>query len=67
MWLSEGGVLEFFIFGSSNSNGNVAPKTQINKLLTVTGFPELPPFNSLGFHYCRWEILSSTFLHKLLD
>lgn len=26
---------------------------------TITGFPYLPPFFSLGYHYSKWESLTS--------
>lgn len=38
-----------------------ASKTKrIHHLLsTITGFPNLPPLFSLGFHYSRWEETSA--------
>lgn len=28
-------------------------------LATITGFAALPPLFSLGFHYCKWERITS--------
>lgn len=58
--------MEFFIFGSSNEAGN-APKSQVKKLVTLTGYLELPPYHSFGFHYSKWDEISTPFLHRLLD
>ena len=52
-FILESGVLEFFIFASHN------PKAQMKKLATITGFPRLPPWWSLGFHYSKWEETSA--------
>ena len=52
-FITEGGMMEFFLLGASN------PKSLQKRLATVTGFPTLPPFFSLGFHYSRWEETSS--------
>ena len=48
-FISEGGVIEFFMIAASN------PKRIHKRLATITGFPFLPPLYSLGFHYSRWE------------
>jgi alpha 1,3-glucosidase len=44
--------MEFFLIASGASD---APKRVQKLLATVTGFQVLPPFFSLGFHYCKWE------------
>lgn len=40
------------------------PKRIHKRLSTVTGFPNLPPIWSLGFHYSRWEQTSA---RKIMD
>jgi alpha-glucosidase (family GH31 glycosyl hydrolase) len=35
------------------------PKAQMKKLATIAGFPMLPPWWSLGFHYSKWEKTSA--------
>ncbi len=52
-FLSEGGMLEFFIIASTS------PKRLQKRLATVTGFQALPPIFSLGFHYSKWEETSA--------
>jgi alpha-glucosidase (family GH31 glycosyl hydrolase) len=52
-FILESGVLEFFMFASHN------PKAQMKKLATIAGFPRLPPWWSLGFHYSKWEKTSA--------
>ncbi len=66
IWLSESGIMEFFIFGSSHTTGN-APKSQVSKLARLTGFAELPPYHSFGFHYSKWDKISTPYLHHPLD
>ena len=57
-FISEAGVMEFFMIGSST------PK-RLQKLLgTITGFAPIPPLFSLGFHYSRWEKTSA---RKVVD
>lgn len=52
-FLSESGVMEFFIIASV-SNGRTNPAHRVQKqLATITGFQMLPPFFSIGFHYCK--------------
>lgn len=64
-WVSESGVMEFFIFGASASNGG--PKTVSRKMAVITGFPVLPPYFSLGFQYSKWEYIDTDSLIALVD
>jgi alpha 1,3-glucosidase len=68
IWLSESGAMESFIFGATsigkNRNG---PKSITEKLALITGFLPLPPYFSLGFHYSKWEKISTSYLNDLLD
>ena len=48
-FMSESGVIEFFMFVGR------APQVVQRKLATVTGFVQLPPMFSLGYHQCRWN------------
>lgn len=50
---SESGAMEFFILTNSVLNGG--PKYISYKLALITGFAQLPPYYSLGFHYSKWE------------
>jgi alpha 1,3-glucosidase len=65
-WLSESGKMEFFIFGASTQNGG--PKRVQKLLADITGFAPLPPYFSLGFHYSKWEPISTELMiNKLQD
>lgn len=59
-FMSESGVMEFFIFGSSRNNGG--PTYILEKLATLTGYQSMPPLFALGFHYSKWEDISTQFL-----
>ena len=48
-WMSESGALNFFLL-SSNS-----PQIHSQKLIALTGTPQLPPLYALGYHQCRWN------------
>src|SRR6185436_1475658 len=64
-WLSESGKMEFFIFGATTQNGG--PK-KVQKLLSgITGYPPLPPYFSLGFHYSKWEPISTELMIDKLN
>eukprot|EP00347_Sterkiella_histriomuscorum_P019095 403342966 len=64
-FLSESGVMEFFIFGSSVQNGG--PQYIMQKLAILTGFQSLPPYFSIGFHYSKWEKISTDSLINKID
>jgi alpha-glucosidase (family GH31 glycosyl hydrolase) len=49
--------MEFFLFGTSVNNGG--PKLISKMLADITGYAPLPPYFSLGFHYSKWESLST--------
>lgn len=48
-WISESGVMEFFIFLGES------PIEIIEKFTLLTGPPQLPPLFSLAYHQCRWN------------
>ncbi len=52
-FVTESGVLEIFLFNSRS------PKKHSKKLGMITGYQALPPFYSLGFHYSKWEEMTS--------
>ena len=60
--VSETGALEVFLFssvaetkdGSMNRNKRMA-----NDLSTITGFAPLPPINTLGFHFSKYDYVSA--------
>ncbi|CDW89550.1 neutral alpha-glucosidase ab [Stylonychia lemnae] len=64
-YLSESGSMEFFIFGNSNKNGG--PKYIMQKLATITGYQAMPPYYSLGFHFSKWETISTKSLIAQLE
>ena len=64
-WLSEAGKMEFFLFGSSLKNGG--PKQIYKHLADITGYSPLPPYFSLGFHYSKWEDISTERMTELLE
>jgi alpha-glucosidase (family GH31 glycosyl hydrolase) len=66
VWTTESGTMEFFIFGAFNRDEQ-GPKILINKLATITGYLPLPPYHTLGFHYSKWEQISTYYLISLLD
>ncbi|CDW88377.1 neutral alpha-glucosidase ab [Stylonychia lemnae] len=55
-FISESGVLEFFIIGSASKDKTQSPPKRVANLLArISGFQFLPPLFSLGFHYSKWE------------
>ena len=36
------------------------PKVILTKLSEISGFAPLPPMNSLGFHFSKWDEVSAT-------
>ena len=61
-WVSESGVMELFLLGNT-----VSPSAIMRKLATITGYAKLPPYFSLGFHYSKWEDISTERLSAILD
>lgn len=53
-FISETGAIEMYI--SSTTRG---PKALSKNLARISGFPILPPFYSIGFHYSKWEDTSA--------
>jgi len=51
-FISESGAIELFLIGSASKE---SPKRVANLLARVTGYPTLPPFFAIGFHYSKWE------------
>ncbi|TNV84430.1 hypothetical protein FGO68_gene16765 [Halteria grandinella] len=66
VWLSESGAMEFFLFGAANKNGN-APKQVMTKLTHLTGRLPLPPYYSFGFHYSKWEKITTQSMIDMVD
>ncbi|CDW73021.1 cre-aagr-4 protein [Stylonychia lemnae] len=63
-FLSESGMMEFILIGNSAQNGG--PKRIQEKLAIITGYQVLPPYWALGFHYSKWEKISTDRLKALL-
>ena len=53
-FLSEGGMLEFVMFGSTKG-----PAVVQKNLAKTTGFLSLPPINTLGFQFSKWAPVSA--------
>ncbi|KAF3930608.1 Alpha-glucosidase [Dactylella cylindrospora] len=53
-----GGVLDFFVF-TGDTYEDVTRQYQ-----QVSGFPQLPPYYSLGYHQCRWFYDTTEKLHE---
>ena len=49
--------MEFFVYGSIQG-----PKTVQTALSEITGYAPIPSYNSLGFHFCKWEWNSAQML-----
>ena len=60
-FISESGTLDCFLFGVSSKNlgKTPAPRAIMKKLSEITGFAPLPPINSLGFHFSKWDEIDS--------
>eukprot|EP00347_Sterkiella_histriomuscorum_P017483 403349187 len=55
-FITESGVLEFFILGSGSQDIiYTSTKRLSNQLALISGFQSLPPLFSLGYHYSKWE------------
>ncbi len=46
--MSESGILELFVFSSSD------PKKQLHNLATISGHAPKPPVEALGFHFSKY-------------
>lgn len=60
-WISEAGVMEFFIFQAET------PIKIVETFTLLTGPPQLPPLFSLGYHQSRWNYNSQADLLQVLD
>ena len=49
-FISEGNALEFYLLAAEGE-----PKKLQKKLSELTGYLEMPPIHSLGFHYSKYE------------
>ena len=65
-WVSESGMLEFFLLANSNDDQNAA-KRLMYKQNIISGFSPLPPYYALGFHYSKWEPITTESLINLVD
>ena len=65
-WVSESGMLEFFLLANSNEDQN-APKRLMYKQNLISGFSPLPPYYALGFHYSKWETITTDSLISLVN
>ena len=56
-FISESGVIDVLVFGSSSKQLKAinSPKAVVKKLSEISGFAPLPPINSLGFHFSKWD------------
>ena len=53
--------MEFFMIAG------LSPKKVQHDLCLVSGFPQLPPIYSLGFHYSKWENETVTGAGRILE
>ena len=53
-FVSEGGMLEFMMFGST-----LGPQRNQRYLADATGYLALPPIQTLGFHFSKWAPVSA--------
>ena len=53
-FISEGNALEFYLLAAEGS-----PKKLQKKLSELTGYLEIPPIHSLGFHYSKYENMTA--------
>jgi alpha-glucosidase (family GH31 glycosyl hydrolase) len=58
-FLSESGALELFVFASASTGSTNRFKRVQEDLAIVTGFSYLPPVHSLGFHFSKYDDVSS--------
>ena len=59
-FLSESGVMDFFVSASSMSGSglNRVKKVQRN-LADLSGYMPLPQIHAVGFHFCKWYNISA--------
>lgn len=60
-WVSESGVLEFFILLGKT------PKEVLHKLADITGHAPIPPYFSIGYHQSRWNYMTAEEVIDLND
>jgi len=61
-FVSESGSLEFFLFMSSAKRTVHTPnrvQRMSTKLSTISGFSPMPPIHTLGYHFSKWDGVSS--------
>jgi alpha-glucosidase (family GH31 glycosyl hydrolase) len=58
-FVSEGGVLEFFVFASATH-----PQRVQKALADITGYTYLPAINVLGFHFSKWAPVSADMVRE---
>jgi len=59
-FIKEAGKLELYIMASASEDKLMTPPKRISNLIArISGFPQLPPFYSIGFHYSKWESSTS--------
>ena len=55
-WIAETGVLDLFLLPGST------PDAVLQQYYSLTGLPMLPPLFSLGYHQCRWNYRSESYV-----
>ena len=51
-WFSESGLIDLFVFLGPE------PKDIVQQYTSLTGYTQLPPLFSTGYHQCRWNYVS---------
>jgi alpha 1,3-glucosidase len=62
VYLSESGALEFFTFAASTHGSSNRIKKVQEDLAIVSGYIPLPLLHTLGFHFCKWNSVSSAII-----
>ncbi len=61
LWISEGGIINIFLFSDSNYLRN------FQKFSFISGFSPMPPLWAFGYHHCRWGFKNDEDINEVIS